>query len=393
MKKVFFGLSGGLGPVTRTLPIAEIFKEKGYEVSFSIYSKKSEEFIIERGFLHLEDTDPSMPVNDKLIPGGPSFYDLDHYFAQAGLLDINFLDSWVKHRILLLEEFGADLVFVDMSPHTMIAAKYLNIPTVSITQSCFFPDGEAVYSWGAPPKNTPKVITTVNQILKKYNLPSIEKMEDLNKGDLNIIPSIPEIDPVSSNDVIYAGPIEYPIPIQEQVPEEPYILVSSGRLKDSSGKSGLELINSITKSFSGKNHLVYIATEEDLPKETLSQMTPNIRIIKRFNFAWIKNSELFIHHGGHGSCLSSIMAGTPSLIIPTHTEREFNARKVCSMGVADYILPSTFTSEGLYKLCINVKNGPFRKNARKLRDEIIGRAYGGPEMIYQKSLKLINIKK
>jgi len=38
--------------------------------------------------------------------------------------------------------------------------------------------------------------------------------------------------------------------------------------------------------------------------------------------------DLMVHHGGHGSVMTALAAGTPAVIIPTITERERSARRV-----------------------------------------------------------------
>ena len=50
---------------------------------------------------------------------------------------------------------------------------------------------------------------------------------------------------------------------------------------------------------------------------------------------------MIIHHGGHGSTLTALAAGTPALIIPTYSERESNARRAAALGVALYLVPET----------------------------------------------------
>ncbi len=48
-------------------------------------------------------------------------------------------------------------------------------------------------------------------------------------------------------------------------------------------------------------------------------------------------ADIVIHHGGHGSCLGQFLYGIPSLITPTHAEREYNARVCTRLEVAEFI--------------------------------------------------------
>nr|WP_157333826.1 nucleotide disphospho-sugar-binding domain-containing protein [Paenibacillus lutrae] len=366
------------------MPVAEMFRNAGEDVSFSVYGTGSASFIQSRGYRHLPDDDPTVPCEDLVVRPGNVFYNLDHYYASAGLLDESFVHAWIQHRIRMLEKWNADLVVADMSPQTVIAARYLGIPVLSITQSCFYPDGDGMYFWGQPPRNTPKVTPVVNKILKRLGLPVVSRMEQLNVGRLNFIPGIPELDPVYSNSVRYVGPIEYPA-VEEAghpVPGEPYILVYPGRLEDTSGPSGLQLLEFVVQAYRNTKDTVVIACSQTLPAALRARMSGNMTVIPHFGPGLLARSRLFIHHGGHGSCMSALRRGVPSLIIPTHTEREFNARKVHGLGAGEYVLPGTLTAAQLYQLGEYVMEDRYREHAEEIAALIHNRNYGGAGEIY-----------
>jgi UDP:flavonoid glycosyltransferase YjiC (YdhE family) len=50
--------------------------------------------------------------------------------------------------------------------------------------------------------------------------------------------------------------------------------------------------------------------------------------------------DLMVHHGGHGSVMMGLQAGTPAVIIPIITERESNARRVTALGAGEIVLPT-----------------------------------------------------
>ncbi|MFC5407317.1 glycosyltransferase [Cohnella soli] len=379
-RRIFFGLSGGMGPVLRTLPIANLFSQTGDTVAFSIYDDNAAHTVRSRGYEHLPDDDPTMPDATRLVPRRPQFYHLDHYFAQIGLLDEKFVRSWIDHRIGMLQSFQADLVYADMSPHTVIAARYLGIPVVSITQSCFVPIGKQLHYWGDPPRNTPKVTPIINRVLTELGLPRIDRMEQLNEGDVTLIPGIPELDPVCGDRVYHIGPIEETvISNPSHPPSEPYILAYAGRLQDTSGGSGDRFVLWLAEAFRDKAERVLLAFGGDMDDTLKRSLPPSIQVVPSYSAEWLANCQLFIHHGGHGSCLSSIMAGVPSLIVPTHTEREFNARQMAELGLSEYMLPDTFLPENLYRLAKHVIEDEYRSRVIRLRDEIYRRNYRGAQ--------------
>lgn len=384
LKKVFFGLSGGFGPVFRTLPIANKLKKRGYEVHFSVYGEYSAKYIEQKGYKHIEDDDPMYPDPSKIIPSSTHFYHLDHYFAQLGLLDEHFVESWIKHRIKMLKDITPNLVFADMSPHTIIAARYLGIPSLSLTQSCFHPNGQSFYIPNEIPRNIPKVSPIVNRVLQRLGLPDIQRMEELNQGDIDFVAGFPEFDPINSKKVKYVGHIEYDLPpnVRLQLKNiNSYILVYPGRLQDGLGESGLRILNIIKNAFSGTDQNIVVASNEAIPEAWKRDLSKNITLISHFNNEILENAQLFIHHGGHGSCLSAIKVGIPSLIIPTHSERLFNAKKIHQLGLGDYMLPDTIISEYLFQMSQFMINDEYRSQVAKFKRMINSRNYRGAEQV------------
>jgi UDP:flavonoid glycosyltransferase YjiC (YdhE family) len=96
-----------------------------------------------------------------------------------------------------------------------------------------------------------------------------------------------------------------------------------------------------------------------------------------------EKSDLLVHHGGHGSCMTGLSAGTPAVIIPTYSERESNARRVAALGAGDIVLP-TETAHGEKHLSVEelrrkvrgvLSEPSFRVSAGRIARSI--RTYGG----------------
>lgn len=391
MGHVFFGLSGGIGPILRNVPTARHFERSGMEVSFSIYGEYGIAFLQQLGQrVHIDD-DPIRPKARYRIPPQPMFYHLDHYYAQMGLLDKQFTAGWVRNRIRMLEQVKADMIVADMSPHTLIAAKVLGIPSVAITQSCLHASGRPMYYWGHPPRNLPKVTPVMNEILRSYRLPEISKIEELHSGDLDIVPSIPELDPIADPRIIHAGPISMNVH-EGDSPElptgQPAILVYPGRMRDASGETGLHLLKAVFSAFARKKVTVVVATSEALPATIIRNCPRNVRMVPAFNEDMLHRFDLFIHHGGHGSCLAAIKQGVPSLIIPTQREREFNARQMYRIGAGEYLMPQTFTPSHLYGLSVYMLHAEYQERIRQLREIVRKRQYGGARLVYEQAIRL-----
>ncbi|WP_164931394.1 glycosyltransferase [Longirhabdus pacifica] len=391
MRHVFIGLSGGMGPIMRTAPIANYFQQAEVQVSFSAYGEYSLNILKQLGYGILPDEGTVAPSRAYALRPQSQFYHLDHYFAQMGLLDKAFTAAWIRDRIALLEKEKVDFVIADLSPHTLIAAKVLGIPAISITQSCLHPDGKALYHWGSIPRNISMVTPVINEILSDYQLPSIDKIEDLNKADVNIMPSIPELDPVQHDDVVYVGPISMNMHENTShavAEDKPNILIYPGRMEDSTGLTGLNIIESVIHAFAKKAVNVILATSETLPSHMQQSIPDNVTLVPYFNDDQLQHFQLYIHHGGHGSCLAAIQHGVPSLIIPTHTEREFNARQVYEMGIGEYVLPGTFTPDHLYQLCMYMMEDQYKQRAMEWKKCLEERHYGGAQSVFFRAIQL-----
>jgi len=54
--------------------------------------------------------------------------------------------------------------------------------------------------------------------------------------------------------------------------------------------------------------------------------------------------DLMVHHGGHGSMITGLVAGKPAVIIPTNSERESNARRLALLGACEVVQPIDSTA-------------------------------------------------
>nr|WP_272885800.1 nucleotide disphospho-sugar-binding domain-containing protein [Fictibacillus marinisediminis] len=205
-------------------------------------------------------------------------------------------------------------------------------------------------------------------------------MEDLCVGDKTIVPSFPEIDPIDNPTVEYVGPIDSNF-LQYKSNhsfKDNYILVYPGRLRDSAGDTGIKIVEKvINASRQLPDQEFILATNESLTALS-SEIHENVKVVPSFTTHMLQNASLFIHHGGHGSCLSSIKYRVPSLILPTHSERYFNAKRISQLGVGDYLLPDMVTDDHFIKMLKYMIGDPsYSANLRDYNIEIASRKYKG----------------
>jgi MGT family glycosyltransferase len=95
-------------------------------------------------------------------------------------------------------------------------------------------------------------------------------------------------------------------------------------------------INALT---SDDYHVILTSGHHKLPKE-LSKLPDNFLFTPYVpGLMMAERCDLMIHHGGYGSCQTGLYVATPSLILPTFSERESNARRIAKLGAGECVLP------------------------------------------------------
>ncbi|WP_270167292.1 glycosyltransferase [Paenibacillus sp. SYP-B4298] len=384
---IFVGMSSGFGPLPMIMPIVKKLEERGFEVICNIAEDSA--IVLKRaGFTHYDEI-PVLELPDNLSPKGPKWYDLDHYWGRWGYLDFNYVRASVLSYIGAIQKMKPDLIIAQFSPPTTIAARFLGIPLISMTQACFHPGcrGGRVGWWEEQPEEYRRTSLVVNEVLASFNLDPINKMEELNVGDITIIPSFQEFDPTEDDDAVYIGPLLWEGPKQHGAEfafksnDKNRIFVYTGNLHDSAGPSGLTILKNTVEALNHTEFEVIISTGVGQKLEEAPYTAPNITLTDWVSANdLIKECDLMIHHGGHGSIMLSLLNEVPSIAIPTFSEREYNARQLKDLGAGDYILPNELTPD---KLVLQIRailgNPEIKQAASYWANEVKNRNYGGEE--------------
>jgi MGT family glycosyltransferase len=277
-----------------------------------------------------------------------------------------------------------------------LAARIVQIPLVSVLQGNFHPKSDGFLWWKSErPGGLPSAAATINIIRHEYGLPAIERCVDLLAGDLCLIVGSPESDPLPAGaGVVYVGPI-VPQRVDEALPswvhalgDKPLIWVYCGNPRYGGGvATPIDSIVVIRTAIAALSELpvnVVLTTGfQELPPEFAS-LPPNFHHAAYLpGRAMAERCDVMVHHGGHGSTMTALLAGTPAVIVPTITERESNARRVAFLGAAEVVLP-TDGAEGEKQADVRnfadkvkrvLSDATYRESARRVA-ESMGR-YGG----------------
>jgi len=420
-----------LGLLTRSLPIARELSAHGHTIFFCSPARAPSQLIAEAGF---ENLLPKHPLYDlvatdqslkglltfiasgkyrqgygnlfnflgKLIPAMPvksapdtnEVWNMDHAGAMMGLLNEGFLRANCEALKEMMADCEADVVVDFWNPMAVIAARALHKPLVTVIQSNAHPDSQGFIWWKTPPVNIPTPVPVVNKILADYGLPPVHKMGELCVGDLTLVVGTPETDPLPGNaDVTYIGPalwqkegLELPGWMNMLDESKPLIWVYSGNPHYSSSNGLLDsmvVLSACIAALANEDMQVVLTTgHHPLPKELLP-LPANFRYEPYVpGLAMAERCDLLIHHGGYGSCQTGLYAGKPSVIIPTYSERESNARRIEALGAGAIVSVQNALAEKRVKVdelrttVMRVLADPsYAENAGKIGERM--RAYGG----------------
>ncbi|WP_265444982.1 glycosyltransferase [Acetivibrio straminisolvens] len=365
MNRIFLQFGSGLGPMSRSLPIALALAEAGYEIKYLGYDmakthmKKAgiEELCSDFGISDIKKGSPN-----------PQWSTADEFWSMIGYGNMPWVERKVDELISLLKEFSPDYILSDLGILACIASRIMGIPLIAINQSCYHPNvklkwWEDNYKFENY-KSEDSLLYKLNAYLKKKGAPQLNTFTEIFTGNLTIIPSFYDFDPiqdVKKYNTHYVGPVLY-IPKEtasERVlklfdAKKPIIFCYTARFYDNVGESGKVIFDNMIKIADKLDASIIISTgnkkDELLALDIASKEIKNGKVsivdYVPLDVAY-KKSDLIIHHGGHGSCLAQFYYGVPSVIIPTHTEREYNARMCEKLHVGKMVSRINLNSSNL----------------------------------------------
>jgi UDP:flavonoid glycosyltransferase YjiC (YdhE family) len=420
-----------LGLLTRSLPIARELKARGHKILFSSPAPAPSRLIADAGF---ENLIPKHPIYDlmgadqklkglvellaarghkqhygnlfnflrQLIPAIPvksapntrEVWDFDHTSAIMGMLNKGFVYANCEALKNTIADSAADVVVDFLNPFAVIAARVLQRPLVTVIQGNFHPQSGGFIWWKPRPSGLPSTVPVVNQVLADYRLSPIQALEELCVGDITLSVGTPETDPLpESANVTYIGAVLWQTE-NVQLPhwfarlnrEKPVIWVYSGNPRYAGANDifdSMVVLQACIAALANEDVQVVLTTgHHPLPEELLplpanfhhESYVPGLVMAER--------SDLLIHHGGYGSCQTGLYAGKPSVIIPTFSERESNARRIAELGAGAIVAVDMTPGEkrvNVDELLATVrrvlKEPSFRANARQIGERL--RTYGG----------------
>ncbi len=388
MKKLLFSMqpTNDLGLLAQSLPIARELRDRGHRIIFSSPAKAPSKVISDNGFKNLT---PGWPIY--MILNGdtrfesyfkmlgsmrlkrdidilswyikhmrenatPEIWNIDHFTYIMGMCNEEYVKAVIDTLTKMIVKLKPDAIVNFWNPFISIVAGINKIPLISVIQADLHPQSKGFIWWKEPPASLPTPVPVVNKVLSKYQIPAINSIGDLSLGDLTLVLGVKEMDPIPDcTDITYIGPMllqnsneKLPDWMNNLRKDQPVIWIYPGNMRYIKGHDspfdGIVILQTCIEALRDKPIQVIVSTGHQTLPENLN-LPSNFQLTTFLpGLAMAERSDLVIHHGGYGSCQTCLYTGTPSLIIPTYSERESNARRIASIGAGDFILPETDVS-------------------------------------------------
>ncbi|MBS0029134.1 glycosyltransferase [Chitinophaga sp. 22321] len=423
-----------LGLLTRSLPIAKELANKGHTVLFSHPAKVPGVVIAEAGFTNVPPIHPlyefafsglsfrklvrkagtqefkenykslaaflfelvrSIPV--KYAAANAETWNMDHAFAMTGLLNANFVKAQCRAYLEVIEQSRPDVIVDFWNPFAAIAGRIAGIPLITVNQGDALPGGSGFVWWKQRPAGIPTITPAINKVLHSYGIAPLKRTEELNVGNLTLVTGMPETDPLAGDhnfhyvgSILWQNPdVEIPQWFKELPTDKPLIWIYGGN-PSYGGKSKIfdsaSMLIACYKALANQPFHVVLSLGHQHLSGPLADLPENFQCVPFVpGLAMAARCDLMIHHGGYGSCQTGLVSGTPSLILPTFSERESNARRIKQLEAGEYILPQQNgvkakyfdPEEILQKTKILLSNSRYKENAAKYGAKLA--TYGGIE--------------
>ncbi len=353
MAKFLFTMlpANDLGLPTRLVPIARVLADRGHDVAVFNPAPAPAKLIEDAGLKNLPVPPRPMPEYAMDLAQVSLAWDVEEMYAGA-FGDEEYARAATAMHVDLMRDFAPDVVVDSFGLFTCLAARILRMPLASVLQGNFHPASDGFLWWkGARPAGLPSAAPIINKVAAEYGLAPVERCVDLLAGDIALIVGTPETDPLpASANVDYVGPILWqrgnallPEWVSALSREKPVIWVYCGNPRYANSPTPIDSIVVIRAAISALAdapvQVVLTTGYQDVPAE-LGTLPSNFHHAAYLpGRAMAERCDLMVHHGGHGSSMTGLAAGTPAVIIPTITERESNARRVVALGAGEIVLP------------------------------------------------------
>ena len=338
MKRILLAweLGGNFGHIAILLPLARHLRQRGHEILFVIKdSAEAGPLLDSAGFRSIPA--PKRPAAEKRRTPPVSFIDI---LDRVGFDNPENLAARVTAWRDIFVSFQPDVILAQYAPMAVFAARLAGKPCLQLNTGFEYPPEVSPYPCFRPNLKLTKgqLLAREAAFLKKVNLfcagngySPFANVQDVIKGDINLLATLPEMDHYRSRP---DGPYIGPLTIVEEGVTMPWTGRPAHRIF--LYLRTLAEIELILETLKKRSDTEVIACIPGISEKIVSAFAGgSIRIsptMVRLSEI-LADAGLVISHAGHGMMANALLAGVPMLMIPTTIEQYLLTRKMEQLGL------------------------------------------------------------
>jgi hypothetical protein len=334
-------LGGNLGHLTRLVPVARMLARQGHEVLFASRELVDAGETLQANGLRYVAA-PAIAFARK--PNEPiiSYPDL---LAAHGFADPRRLAGALGGWLGLLQVYKPDAILLDHAPTALLAARIAKLPHLVLGTGFTVPPAVAPMPSMRPWKPDPPeklraaeegVLGSINRVAKHFGGPGFGKLHELFDPKSTAICAFPELDHYGARkDARYIGPTF--------VTDGGQALAWRGRgAKVFAYLRMPAVVDSLINVLSGlkADGILYAPgatpAQQKAAKEGGLQLTTQPARLDKL----LKEAEVVVSSAGHGLLSAGLLAGVPTLLVPSNVEQLLASRAAKRLGAALFLLPA-----------------------------------------------------
>ena len=336
--------------------------------------------------------------------------DPEHGLAVSRSGRVNYYDyedtkQSVEEELELIDKVSPDCVLVDWRLSVSTSCELAGIPLATILNAAWTDYyavrtramehsgvtrvlGKRITTWLMPLVKSLVItldIRPMNKLRREKGLKPRRNLWDIMRGDLNLLPDIPEYGPTKDlpPNYHYVGPLlwepemEAPDWLESLNPEIPTVYFTMG----STGSA--RFFEQAVQIFRNSGYQCIMTTGgmadlTDIPENFfVVDYAPGSKIMEK--------SDVVVCHGGNGTIYQAMSEGVPIIGIPTMHDQEFNLQRVEDLGIGIELSELRFKPSDLVDAVqMILKEKSYKENALRCQETLT--KYHGP----QKAAELID---